>query len=72
MRYKLILFIIGFLTALMGLLPLASNITAVAQIIGSFPRPGTLTYQLILFLLGIVAIGYSMKKEQLKEKRRER
>jgi len=82
MRYKLILFIIGFLVAVIGLLPLVFNIAAVAQfigsiaalaqLIGSLPQPGTLTYQLILFLLGMVAIGYSLKKEQLREKRQER
>lgn len=72
MKYKLILFIIGLLVALIALLPLASNITALAQLIGGFPQPGTLTYQLILFLIGMAAIGYSLKKEHSKEKREKR
>ena len=72
MKHKLILFIIGLLTAVIALLPLASNIPSLAQFVQSIPQPGTLIYQLILFLLGMAAIGYSMKKEYSQAKKHER
>jgi len=68
---KLILFIIGALVFLMGLLPILSTIPAVLKVLGNFPQAGTLNYQLILILLGAIAMGYALKKEGItREKRR--
>jgi len=65
MRPRIILFIIGILVFLMGSLPLLSSlIPSASKFIGSMPKPGTLIYQVILTLFGILAIGYSIKKEE--------
>ena len=70
MKYKLILFVIGLLTAVMGILPLVSDIPAVAQFAGQFPKPGTLVYQAIVTLIGVIAIIYSVQREEKLQKRR--
>jgi hypothetical protein len=72
MKYKPILFIIGLLTSVIAIFPLASNIPSIAQFINSLPQPGTLIYQLVLFLVGMAAIGYSLKKEHPRVNRQER
>jgi len=71
MKYKFILFVIGLLVFLMGALPLVSNIIpAASKLIGEMPKAGTITYQLILVLLGILSIGYALKRERLIERKR--
>ena len=66
MRARVILFIIGILVFLMGAMPLVSNLVpSASKFIGSMPQAGTIVYQIILTLIGIIAMGYALKREQM-------
>ena len=70
MRQKIILFMIGLLILFMGLFPLLSNfIPSFSNFIGQMPKAGTMAYQLILTLIGIIAIGNALKKEYASKRR---
>jgi hypothetical protein len=71
MRARVILFIIGILIFLMGVMPLLSNlIPGASKFIGSMPQAGTIVYQIILTLIGIISVGYALKREEIKVRRR--
>jgi len=60
LKYRVILVIVGLLIALMGLYPLLSSF-AFMQSIQGLPVAGTMTYQIIVILLGVISIGYGLQ-----------
>jgi|GEM_PF-5651780 len=68
MRPRVILFLIGICVLLLGILPLIANlIPAAATWIEGLPPAGSVIYQALLVLLGIIAIGYSFKRPKIKK-----
>lgn len=61
---KLIDFFIGIAVLFMGLLPFLARIEAVASRISLIGKPGEVVYQVILIVLGVLAIAYSLKQEK--------
>jgi len=66
MKPKAILFFVGLLVLILGAAPLVANlIPATAQWLNNLPKAGSIVYQLILTIIGIVAIGHSMKRHKV-------
>jgi hypothetical protein len=63
MKPRTLLFIIGLLVTIWGLFPLLAGIKFLQATLKGLPTAGTFIYQLILILLGIIAIGYSIKRK---------
>lgn len=63
MKPKSILFLIGFIVLLMGAVPLILEfVPAAAEWKDTLPTAGSIVYQSVLVILGIVAIGQALKK----------
>lgn len=60
LKYRIILVIVGLLTVLMGLYPLLSGFDFMQGIQG-LPVAGTMPYQIVVILLGIISIGYGLQ-----------
>jgi hypothetical protein len=62
-KAKTILFIFGLLSIIWGAYPLLAGIKALETLFKGFPQPGNIFYQLVIILIGIIAIGYSVKRK---------
>ena len=62
MKPRIILFFVGVCILILGALPLIANIIPAASAwIEDMPPAGSITYQFLLVLLGVIAVSYSIK-----------
>lgn len=62
MKPKTTLFLVGVVVLVLGLLPLLKFIPAIGNIIKSMPPAGSTAYQIILALVGFIAVVLSLQK----------
>jgi hypothetical protein len=60
LKYRVILVIVGLLVVLSGAYPLLSSFTFMQGIQG-LPVAGTVAYQVMIILLGVISIGYGLQ-----------
>lgn len=65
MKPKVYLFIMGFIVMILGLLPLLKFIPAIDNIIKSLPAAGSTAYQVLIALIGFIAILISLQKKPM-------
>ena len=64
MKPKTILFFVGLSVLVLGVLPLLKFIPAVNDIITKMPAAGSTAYQVLIALIGVIAIAVSLQKRQ--------
>ena len=64
MKPKTNLFFIGLAVLILGVLPLLKFISAINNIIKNLPPAGSTAYQILIVLVGAIAIALSLQKKQ--------
>jgi hypothetical protein len=64
MKPKTILFFVGLAVLILGVLPLLKFIPAVNDIITKMPAAGSTAYQILIALIGLIAVIVSLQKKQ--------
>jgi divalent metal cation (Fe/Co/Zn/Cd) transporter len=59
---KIVDFLIGLAVLFMGLLPFLTKIEAIAERTAFINGPGSMAYQLILIVLGVLVIAYALRE----------
>lgn len=57
---KIIDFLIGIAVLFMGLLPFLTRVRAVSERIAVIGQPGSIVYQVVLIVIGVLTIIYSL------------
>jgi hypothetical protein len=63
MKSKTTLFLIGLVTLILGILPLLKFIPQINNIISTLPPAGSTAYQILIALVGFIAIVLSLQKK---------
>lgn len=61
---KIVDFIAGVVVLFMGVLPFLAKIAAVAENLALIKEPGTIAYQAVLIIVGVLLILYATREER--------
>lgn len=61
---KIVDFVVGIVVLFMGILPFLTKIEAVGEKLALIKEPGTLAYQAILIVIGVLLILYATRSER--------
>jgi hypothetical protein len=64
MKPKTILFLVGAIVLVLGILPLLKFIPVFSNIINTIPPAGSTAYQILIALVGFIAVVLSLQKKQ--------
>jgi len=64
MKPKTSLFIVGLAVLILGALPLLKFIPFIENMIKNMPVAGSTAYQILIVLVGVIAIAISLQKKQ--------
>jgi hypothetical protein len=63
MKPKTILFFVGLAVLILGILPLLTFIAPINNIIKTMPPAGSAAYQILIALVGLIAVIISLQKK---------